>query len=82
MMWRLCGFVFCCVLSLNTASSKCFIHFLLSSLSFLLHLLFQKWYGDEFFLDRFTYSFIACLMSTCYTDIIIRIITLLQIWMV
>jgi len=49
MIWRVHGFVFCCVLSLNTTFSKCFIHFLLSSLSFLLHLLFREWYGDEFF---------------------------------
>jgi len=82
MIWRVHGFVFCCVLSLNTTFIKCFIHFLVSSVSFLLYLLFREWYGDEFFLDGFTYYFIAYLMSTSYTDIIIRIITLLQIWMV
>lgn len=46
MIWRVHGFVFCCVLSLNTTFSKCFIHFLVSSVSFLL---FREWYGDTFF---------------------------------
>jgi hypothetical protein len=81
MMWRVHGFVLCCVLSLNTTFSKCFIHFLLSSLSFRYIFCFGSGMVMNFF--RWVHLLItACLISTCYTDIIIRIVTLLQIWMV